>query len=232
MVLSIGSPSTFAETTKIQNQEHILLKKYEKSNYYDVNIDFMNQTLQLIQSSGLASFKYDFPVLTDELNLSIKYPPDGRFKVYTFDVGGGGTMGEYQSYPQFKAQPKSSLTEFSTGFVQKIDQIRVNQQAIYLVQSYYKGSNCVGSYALQAVKVNDNQLIDVHIFYGKNKATHEIVVDFDCHDEIEHSYIQLSKDQKILNVQFLDAAFKPQAKWIRYVLKPHGYVYQGVFKQS
>lgn len=224
---------SIAATNPIQNKEKAIFEKFLKSEFYDINYTFSDQAKQLIKKDGTASFHYDFPLFQENYGLSIEYPPDRTFKTYTFDMGGGGTMGEFETFIQFKAQSKASLVELDTGYVLNIEQISLNQQPVYLIQSYYKGSNCTGMHSIQAFKVKNNQFINANIFHTKNKALNQITVDYHCQRTLgdENSYIQLSKEKKTLNVQFLDPEYRPEAKYLRYVLKPNGYVYQGVFKQ-
>lgn len=232
MVFQLSTLS-LAAVSDIQKKENKIVEKYKNSNFYEINADFMERATQLINANKSASFKYDFPAFKDSLNLSIHYPTDHQFKVYTFDVGGGGTMGEFESYTQFQNQLKTKIAKLDTGYVQKIDQVTLNKAPVYLVHSYYKGSSCIGAYSIQAFKANNHKLIKANIFQTKSKALNEISVDYDCHNDSAEDvqYIQLSKDKKILNIQFLDADGRPQPKQIRYVLKPNGYVYQGIYKK-
>ncbi len=217
----------------IQKKETEIVKKYNQSDFYEINTDFMQSATQLINENARSSYHYDFPMFTDELHLSIHYPEDRQFKIYTFDVGGGGTMGEYQSYIQFPMQMQSGLIELDTGYVQKIDTLILNNTPLYLVQSYYKGSSCVGTYSIQAFRANHQKLIKADIFHTNTKTLNEILIDYDCHKDTGENepYIQLSQDKKTLNLQFINAKGMPQAKQIRYVLKPKGYVYQGIYKK-
>lgn len=228
---------SIAATNPIQNKEKVIFEKFLKSEFYDINYAFSDQAKQLIKRDGTASFHYDFPLFQENYGLSIEYPPDRTFKTYTFDMGSGGTMREFETFIQFRAQfrtqSKASLVELDTGYVLNIEQILLNQKPVYLIQSYYKSSNCTGMYSIQAFKFKNNQFINANIFHTKNKAFNQITVDYHCQRTLgnENRYIQLSKDKKILNVQFLDPEYRPEAQYLRYVLKPNGYVYQGVFKQ-
>lgn len=224
---------SLAAVSEIQKKEAKIVEKYKKLDFYEINTDFMESATQLIDANQPVSFKYDFPVLKDELHLSINYPVDRKFKVYTFDVGGGGTMGESQSYVQFPTQSHLGLSDLETGYVQKIDQVQLNKAPVYLIQSYFKGSSCVGTYSIQAFKVNNKKLIKANVFHTKKKTLSTISVEYDCHNNSgdDQPYIQLSQDKKTLNLQFLDANVVPQPKQIRYVLKPNGYQYQGIYRK-
>lgn len=232
MVLSIGCLSqSYANTTTLGTQEQQIYKKYSQQDFYTINEKLETDVVKLIEKNA-NSYKYSFPQLTENLNLNIHYAPDQVFKTYTFDVGGGGTMGTYSSYAQFKNAPKHKLQSIETGFIRNINQVTLSGQAIYLIQSYYKGDSCVGAYQIQAYKQQKNQLHSVPIFQTKTKKLDTIRVDYDCQYDTERKgdYIRVSKDMKFIDIKLLDQNTKPTGKYLRYQKMNSHYQYVGTVK--
>lgn len=56
-------------------------------------------------------------------------------------------------YSQTLIYGKNVVTPIETGFILDVKQSLLNKQPIYLIESYYKGSSCVGTYVIQGFKL-------------------------------------------------------------------------------
>lgn len=218
-------------TVSITQAEQVIDRKYAALDFYEVNQDIESDVVSLIDQNP-ESYAYSFPLLTEKLRLKTHYSPGQLLKFYTFDVGGGGTMGEFSSYVQLKSSKPTRVQAVDTGYILKIDQVKIEQQPIYLVQSYYKGDSCHGVYQIQAFKKQAQSLVSTHIFKSKKKKLDSIEVDFDCHYDEERNvpYIRVSKDLKYIDIKLLDQKSQPTGKYLRYQQTSMGYDYTGVVK--
>ena len=221
----------YAKNISIQQAEQAIDQKYAVLDFYAVNQQIENDVVDLIRENA-ESYAYSFPKLTENLRLKINASPDQLLKFYTFDVGGGGTMGEFSSYVQMKSSKSTKLQPLETGYILKIDQIKLGAQPIYLIQSYYKGDSCHGLYQIQAFKMHAQALTAIPVFQTKNKQLSSIEVDYDCHydEEQRGSYIRVSKDLNKIDITLLDQNSRPTGKYLRYQRSNTGYQYTGVTK--
>lgn len=222
---------SYASNTSLSVLEQQLYNKYAKQDFYSINQQVETDVVELIEKNA-DSYAYLFSKLTPTLGLTIHYSPDQLFKTYTFDVGGGGTMGEYSSYAQLKNNAQNKLQAFEAGFIRSVDQVTLSGQPIYLIQSYYKGDSCVGSYQIQAYIKQNKQLSPVAIFQTKSKKLDKINVDYDCHDDAkrEGNYIRVAKDMKFIDIKLLDQKSKPTGRYLRYQKNKKNYQYIGTVK--
>ncbi|OTG67871.1 hypothetical protein B9T25_07785 [Acinetobacter sp. ANC 4470] len=232
IVLSVGFLNhSYANTATVSALEQQIYKKYTGQDFYTVNQQFESDVVKLIEKNA-DSYTYRFPKLTNGLGLNIHYAPNQLFKTYTFDVGGGGTMGTYSSYAQFKNAPKKKLQAIEAGFIRSVDQVTMSGQPVYLIQSYYKGDSCVGAYQIKAYKQQKNQLNPVQIFQTKSKKLDTIRVDYNCQYDADRKgdYIRTSKDLKFIDIKLLDQNTKPTGKYLRYQKNNNNYQYVGTVK--
>ncbi|RZF51720.1 hypothetical protein EXE30_10950 [Acinetobacter halotolerans] len=224
---------TYAES--LVQFEKNLAKKYGQKNFYEVNQEIESEVVNKLAHDS-ASFNYAFSSVQEQYNLRIHFSPDKTLKFYTFDIGGGGTMGEYSSYVQAQKAGKTILTPIKTGFILDVKQTQfVNKQPIYLVKSYYKGSSCIGAYAINAFKLTQaGKLQAAKAFQTKSAQLDHIKVDFDCKNhEVGHStpdYIRSSENMNTVDIILLDKDYKPQGKYLRYAKTNTVYKYLGTVK--
>lgn len=214
--------------------ESRVVKNYKDKSFYDVNQSIETEIVAKIQNDK-SSFSYSFPVFQDHYNLRTHYSPDKKIKFYTFDIGGGGTMGEFSSYSQTLIYGKNVVTPIETGFILDVKQSLLNKQPIYLIESYYKGSSCVGTYAIQGFKLlASGEVAVTEIFQTKKSLLDQITVDYDCNHHMGSSdtpeYIRISKDLSTIDILLLNQNFKPLNKYLRYVKKDAAYQYLGTVK--
>lgn len=218
-------------STSLKNFEQNILNKYKNTDFFEVNHDIENEISSKI-FEDTTSFTYDFPALQQEGYVYITYSPDKKLKFYSFDVSGGGTMGEWQSYVQYKTGTTLHVDEFEAGSIYQVLQATIKNKPAYLVQSYYKGDSCHGVYDLRAVEVGAKQLLKAYIFKGKNKIYDDISVEFDCHQISENTerpdYFRITP--KTVDVILLNEDLVPQNKYLRYRLAADGYRYVGIVK--
>lgn len=231
ILLGYFNMSPYAKNISIQQSEQVIVEKYADLDFYTVNQDIEQDVVNLIQQNT-ASFAYSFPKLTEHLRLKMNKSPDQLLKFYTFDVGGGGTMGEFSSYVQMKSVHSSQLQAIDTGYISKVLQVKVGLQPIYLLQSYYKSDTCHGMYQIQAFKKQAQNLVPVRIFKTKKQHLSSIEVDYDCHydEQRQGTYIRISKDLNAIDIKLLDEKSHPTGQYLRYVRTASGYQYQGVVK--
>ncbi|MBH2002205.1 MAG: hypothetical protein I8H98_08050 [Moraxellaceae bacterium] len=214
--------------------EKKLIKNYDKKDFYEVNQKIETAIVNKIKQDP-TSFSYSFPVFQDHYNLRIHFSPDKSLKFYTFDVGSGGTMGEYASYAQSKKADKTTLVSIDTGFILDVKQTEFEKQPVYLVENYYKGSSCIGAYAIHAFKPTKTGNIQaIKVFQTKKAQFDHIQVDFDCKNHEGSNdvpdYIRSDKSLKNIDFMLLDKDYKPQGKYLRYAKNNKMYQYVGVVK--
>lgn len=228
-VLMLSSTS-FAQDNSLRQFETQLLHQYKAQNYFEVKGNIENE-IRLVIKNNPSSFEYDFPKLQKNGYMQLDYSPDRKLKFYTFDVSGGGTMGEWSSYVQYQTPKQLRLDEFEAGRVNRIYQVKMGEKQIYLIESYYKADSCHGTYHLRAVEMGTDQLLKSHIFKSKAQKNHEIEVDFDCQyiDRVKQSkFFRITP--KTVDVMLLNQDGIPQNTYLRYVLTQNGYRYLGVVK--
>lgn len=214
--------------------ESRVVNNYKDKSFYDVNQLIETEIVAKIQNDK-ASFSYSFPAFQDHYNLRTHYSPDKKIKFYTFDISGGGTMGEFSSYSQTLIYGKNVVTPIENGFILDVKQSLLNKQPIYLIESYYKGSSCVGTYAIQGFKLLASGKLEVTKIFQTNKSlSDQITVDYDCNHHMGSSdtpeYIRISKDLSTIDILLLNQNFKPLHKYLRYVKKDAAYQYLGTVK--
>ena len=231
-IVLIFSSIIHAET--LAQFESRVVKNYKDKSFDDVNQLIETEIVAKIQNDK-SSFSYSFPVFQDHYNLRTHYSPDKKIKFYTFDIGRGGTMGEFSSYSQTFIYAKNVVTPIETGFILDVKQSLFNKQPIYLIESYYRGSSCVGTYAIQGLKLLASGKLEVTKIFQTNKSlSDQITVDYDCNHHMGSSdtpeYIRISKDLSTIDILLLNQNFKPLNKYLRYVKKDAAYQYLGTVK--
>lgn len=231
-IVLIFSSIIHAET--LAQFESRVVKNYKDKSFDDVNQLIETEIVAKIQNDK-SSFSYSFPVFQDHYNLRTHYSPDKKIKFYTFDIGRGGTMGEFSSYSQTLIYGKNVVTPIENGFILDVKQSLLNKQPIYLIESYYKGSSCVGTYAIQGFKLLASGKLEVTKIFQTNKSlSDQITVDYDCNHHMGSSdtpeYIRISKDLSTIDILLLNQNFKPLNKYLRYVKKDAAYQYLGTVK--
>ena len=225
------STLSFANTQTLQKQEAQVLQKFKQQNFYEVNEAIKNAVVEVI-SDDTSSFNYDFPALAKQGYVQIQYSPDKKLKFYRFDVSGGGTMGAWSNYVQYSTGKTQHLDQFTSGYINQILPVRIQNKVVYLVRSYYKGDSCTGMHHLRAVEVGPKQLLKSYVFQTKQKSLHEISVDYDCHYDHDRTasqnYFRLSP--KHVDVMLLNQKHQPQHQYLRYTLGSKAFVYQGIVK--
>lgn len=230
----IFSSIIYAET--LAQFESRVVKNYKDKSFYDVNQSIETEIVAKIQNDK-TSFSYSFLAFQDHYNLRTHYSPDKKIKFYTFDIDGGGTMGEFSSYSQTLIYGKNVVTPIETGFILDVKQSLLNKQPIYLIESYYKESSCVGTYAIQGFKLSaSGKLEATKIFQTQTKKSllDQITVDYDCNYHMSSSdtpeYIRISKDLSTIDILLLNQNFRPLNKYLRYVKKDAAYQYLSTVK--
>lgn len=227
----LGMSQAHAET--LAQFEKKLIQKYENNDFYQVNQAIESDIINKIEHDP-ASFDYSFRAFQDRYHVRIQFSPDQQLKFYTFDIGGGGTMGEYASYVQTRTGDKTRLTAIETGAILDVKQTVLAQQPVYLVESYYKGSSCVGAYAIGAFQAKAGAVQAVNVFQTKTRLLDHIQVDFDCNNHEGPTdvpdYIRSDKKLDTIDIMLLDQNSKPQAKYLRYRKSDTVYKYIGVVR--
>ncbi len=222
----------FADLAALKKMENDLVSKYKDAPFYEINHD-VEDVVSSALAQDPASFSYDFPKLSEHGFVNIKYSPDKKLKFYNFNVGYGGSMGEASNYVQYHIGQNTKFDEFETGFhTSNVQQVKIQNKVVYLVQSYYKGDNCSGAYDIRAVEMGKKQLLKAYVFKSKNQTNHDISVDFSCrhYNNAQDSPDYFRIGPTTVDVMLLDQNDVPQHKYLRYQLGKTGYVYSGVVK--
>ncbi|MDQ9011072.1 hypothetical protein RFI36_15310 [Acinetobacter gerneri] len=230
LLLGLSSVS-YADLNSLKKFETDILKQYQNKDFYENNqqieLDIHNQL-----AKDPASFNYDFPKLKKAHFIDIKYSPDKKLKFYNFDVSGGGTMGEWTNYVQYKVNNKMKLDSFDSGYIQSISQNNIKNQPVYLVKSYYKGDNCTGMHEVRAVQVGSQQLLKSYIFQTNTQKLDRITVDFNCSKIKDYQnmpeYMRIGP--KAVDIILIDKNDVPQNKYLRYSFTQDMYKYTGIIK--
>ncbi|QIO07056.1 hypothetical protein [Acinetobacter shaoyimingii] len=219
-----------AQSQSLSQFEHQLIQTYQDQNFFEVNNDIENEIRLKIENMP-SSFQYPFSKLQHAGYVHLDYSPDRKLKFYTFDVSGGGTMGQWSNHVQYQTDNQLKLDAFKAGRILKIYQANIAQKTIYLVESYYKGDSCHGTYHLRAVEIGSKQLLKSYVFKSKSKTNHEIEVEFDC-NHIDRSKLPkfFRITPKTVDVMLLNQESKPQNKYLRYTLRQNGFIYSGIVK--
>jgi len=130
---------------------------------------------------------------------------------------------------------KNVVTPIENGFILDVKQSLLNKQPIYLIESYYKGNSCVGTYAIQGFKLLASGKLELTKIFQTNKSlSDQITVDYDCNHHMGSSdtpeYIRISKDLSTIDILLLDQNFRPLNKYLRYVKKDAAYQYLSTVK--
>lgn len=221
----------FANIESLKNFEKKVLLDYQNTDYFAVNGE-IEQIIINELSLDPDSFKYDFPLFKQIGYLHTQYSPDKKLKFYTFDVSGGGTMGEWSNYVQYYTGKNIHLDEFQAGFVLDIYPVTIQKKNVYLVKSYYKGDSCHGMYHLRAVEIGPKFLLKSYIFEAKNKKHHEMNIEYDCQYDPDRNkastYFRIQPNT--VDVMLLNEQGIPQNKYLRYRLNQDGFHYTGIVK--
>ena len=115
--------------------ESRVVKNYKDKSFYDVNQSIETEIVAKIQNDK-TSFSYSFPAFQDHYNLRTHYSPDKKIKFYTFDIGGGGTMGEFSFYSQTLIYGKNVVTPIETGFILAIIRLNIAPSILFQIQGF------------------------------------------------------------------------------------------------
>ena len=125
-----------------------------------------------------SSFAYSFAKLTEKNMLDIHYSPDRKIKFYTMDVSAGGTMREPYSLIQVKQSNAFASQELSqVGFIDKIVQVKIKNQDVYLVTSLFIYSTCSRGYRIHSFVLNNGKFVAQPIFETKTQKLDSIGIE-------------------------------------------------------
>jgi|GEM_PF-229443 len=237
----VSGQSIFAQQTNaesLSNFENGLVEKYyQKTCSGRAECDQYNEKISNEIESKIkndsSSFAYSFAKFTEKNMLDIHYSPDRKIKFYTMDVSSGGTMREPYSLIQVKRSNGLASQELAqVGFIDKIAQVKIKNQDVYLVTSLFINSTCSRSYRIHSFVLNNGKFVAKPIFETKTQKLDSIGVENDC-QEWERSaedFIRISKDLKNIDILVVNASGKLTNNYLRYQKTPQGYRYSGVVK--
>lgn len=141
--------------------------------------DFKDKLLKSLKDP--ATLKYSFAQLRKQMFIATS--PDGKFRVYSWDLEDGGTMHDYDAVYQYqgsdgkvRVRSASSGNEEDYGsFVPKVYEVSTAKGKVYLAIAHSVGSTQDHAQSVDAMKVVGDKLDDkVKIFKTKEGMTNSI----------------------------------------------------------
>jgi len=143
------------------------LKNAEKYGSYgessdDAKLDAANKQIRelLIRNGGRAEIlKYGFPKLKNEMYIATS--PDGKLRIYSWDLQTGGSMHDYDNVFQFEGTSGKVYTwtprdgdESDGGFFNQLSQVDTANGPIYLANSASSASGTDHSQSIEVMRIN------------------------------------------------------------------------------
>jgi hypothetical protein len=157
-----------------------------------------------------ASLRYPFRRLIDSHVCRIKTSEDGRFRIYSWDILGGGSARYFNSIIQWKdraarqqhTQYNYSKSEFDivAPYVEEIHTVDVGQNRYYLTIWGHVISSSGYNQSIQAYTIRNSKLIDSDkLFKTLKDSLNNIYVDFSANNQVRITHVSklaIRYDQK------------------------------------
>ena len=160
------SPASGQTVTTIEDRLLARLAEIEKWSNYGSNPDdeklekantaFRNDLLQYARRP--ATLSYAFPRLKKELNIATS--KDGKFRIYSWDEGTGGSMHDFSSIVQYKGSDGAvrAANLPSGGFFHDMFQVDGGAGAIYLGVATFIASGSLREETVRAFKITGTKV--------------------------------------------------------------------------
>lgn len=186
LILSVFSCFIFAQTPQQMEQDLVKsLEEVSRNGTYAGNYDeeklgkaqeiFKNKLLKYAKNS--ATLKYPFANLQKQMKIATS--PDGKFRVYSWDLEDGGTMHDFDAVYQFqgndgKVYARSASEGAEEGdygsFAPKVHEVQTKTGKVYLVLTTAIGSTQDHAQSINAMKITGNKLDDKFKIFKTNSG--------------------------------------------------------------
>ena len=213
--------------------ESELIRQYAQSTCRDrFECDQYNQQIaeaieKMLQQSP-QRFDYSFPQLQQQGMLRIVSSPDQKYRFYTMDVSGGGTMREYYTLYQFKQNQNNTpqILDLDDSHLDRVYAVELQGKTVYLMQSTFVGSLCDRTFILKAFYVEQNSLKPAAIFTEEGQAKQdELSLNNQCRwggvdsDEV----FRISNSKKYIDIMIMPENENADQRYQRYEKTAQGY---------
>lgn len=185
VLLCFAFPS-FAQSPQQMEQDLVKsLEEVSKNGTYAGNYDeeklgtaqenFKNKLLKYTKTPS--TLKYPFNKLQKQMKIATS--PDGKFRVYSWDLEDGGTMHDFDSIYQYqsgdgKVYARSASQGAEEGdygsFAPKIYEVQTKKGKVYLVLTTAIGSSQDYAQSINAMKIVGNKLDDKFKIFKTNSG--------------------------------------------------------------
>ena len=133
----------------------------------------------LLYASRPATLSYAFPRLKKELNIATS--KDGKFRIYSWDEGSGGTMHDFGTIAQYKATDGTVHTAEipSDGFFHDMFQVEGVGGPIYLGVATFIASGSLRSETIRAFKIDGVRVDPVRVIRTNSRLQSSISFEYD-----------------------------------------------------
>lgn len=195
-ILALSFAATAQTPVNVEQKILAALKAVERSGSYSGNYEEgrntkANNDLEalLVKNAGRADvLKYAFPKLKGKLGVATS--PDGKFRIYSWDMNTGGTMHDHSCV--FQYQSKSGKVqgrvcadgdeEGSGGedsYYIKVQQVQTSNGTVYLGNSLFIASGADHGQSIDAMRIDGEMLnTNVKIFKTSEGVTSSISVEY------------------------------------------------------
>ena len=201
-LLCLFSFSAFAQTLPQMEQDLVKsLEEVSKNGTYAGNYDeeklgkaqetFKNKLLKYAKISS--TLKYPFAELQKQMKIATS--PDGKFRVYSWDLEDGGTMHDFDAIYQYqgsdgKVYVKDRSAKSDEGdygsFAPKVYEVQTKTGKVYLVLTTAIGSTQDYAQSINAMKIVGNKLDDkFNIFKTNSGMTNSIGFGFNAFSVVD-----------------------------------------------
>jgi len=199
-IISLMSLKSTAQAIDIKARESYFVKLYDRANSLSMEQQelqdslygkFSDEFMGFIKKNPL-SIDYPFKGLSTLIN--IKTSDDNNFRIYSWDIGGGGTMHYFSQIFQFKSGGRvftftPKLEEGDPGeYCSKIIHLKTSQKNYYLPITNQIGSSKDLAQSISCYTIEGNSLSDsTRIFKTKTRFIKRIDVGYDFFKAEGHS---------------------------------------------
>lgn len=201
---------------------------------------FSNELINFIKSTP-STLTFPFKKLTASNEVFIRTSNDGNLRIYSWDAWTGGTMHEYNTIYQWKANGKvfSKVEKFEKQgdpgiFISQLHTVDANNQRYYLAVTNATYSNKDARQSIATYSINNGKLVDsIKLFKTKTKRLNRIDVDFDFFSVVDRperplQLITYDDSQKIIYIPVVDDKGQVTNKNILYQLKGTYFEFIGI----
>ncbi|MGD9630405.1 MAG: hypothetical protein AB7V18_14285 [Pyrinomonadaceae bacterium] len=194
--------NTFAQSPKSVEAS---LKRYLKevsdygnygSRYNERRLNAANDKIRALLLSGgrtAAILRYSFPKLKGDMYIATS--PDGKFRIYSWDLETGGTMHDFASVFQYQGKSGKVYTrapiddeESAGSFYTQIFQTDSKRGPIYLANGNFIGSSSLNGQSIEAFAIEGEKFdAKPNVIRTSTGLTNSISFAYDFFSVVDHS---------------------------------------------